>query len=37
MRRETNTVVLTTSYKVLRIKEDKTHPFYEEWRIKNAC
>ena len=29
MRRGTNKVVLTTSYKVLRIKEDNTHPFYE--------
>ena len=34
MRQGTNKVVLTTSYKVLRMKRDNTYHFYEEWRIK---
>ena len=36
LRNEQNKVVLTTSYKVLRMKKDNTYPFYEEWRIKKC-
>ena len=35
MEQKTNLIVLTTSYKVIKMPEKSIYPFFEEWIIKN--
>ena len=35
LKQKTNRLVLTTSYKLIKMPERDTYPFLEEWKIKN--
>ena len=35
MKQKTNLIVLITFYKVIKMTEKNTYPFFEEWKIKN--
>ena len=35
LKRKTNRLVLTTSYKLIKMPERNTFPFLEEWKTKN--
>ena len=35
LKQKTYLIVLATSYKVMKIPEKNTYPFFEEWKIKN--